>query len=140
MGIAYVNLCFNGICLHSCFNMGSCLPWLLLSQYVSRVYSNDLFHSWCYPRLLLLSWFLSRIYDLCFLFHDLFMHDYSCFAFIYVKINYSSVNAFDIIIKSFVDKTIGDLLNDKILFYLISDFESILWFVDRTLKYDHIAN
>ena len=68
------------------------------------------------------------------------MHDYSFFAFISVKINYSSVNTFDIIIKSFVDKTIGDLLNDKILFCLISDFESILWFVDRTLKYDHIAN
>ena len=41
-----------------------------------------------------------------FCFRDRIIHDYSCFAFIYVKINYSSLSAFDIIIKSFVDKTI----------------------------------
>ena len=54
------------------------------------------------------------VYTTGVLFRDIFMHDYSCFAFISVEINYPSVNAFDII-KSCVDKTVGDLLNDKLI-------------------------
>ena len=57
---------------------------------------------------------MSRIYDLCLFFRDLLIYDYSCFVFISVKINYFSVKVFDII-NSCVAKTVGDLLNDKLI-------------------------
>ena len=54
------------------------------------------------------------MYDLCLFFRDLLIYDYSCFVFISVKINYFSVKVFDII-NSCVAKTVGDLLNDKLI-------------------------
>ena len=44
---------------------------------------------------------------------------------LFAKINYSLLSVFDVIIKSFVDKTVRYLLNVN-LFYLFSDFNVLL--------------